>query len=78
VPSPARADWETLLSAGLSFLSKLGGALSGEAKMPLDIGPGVKIETDETSGQRHLKVPVPSKKVLSDIAGFLSQLAEKL
>jgi superfamily II DNA/RNA helicase len=76
--TPSGQDWEGLLSAGLSFLNKLGSALSAEGKGSVEVGPGLRIETDAASGQRHLKLPVPSKKVLSDIAGLLSQLAEKL
>jgi hypothetical protein len=77
-PTEAPSDWEGLLSAGLSFLCKLSGALADERKTAVDIVPGLKIETDETSGQRHVKLPVPSRKVLSDIAILLGRLAEKL
>ena len=78
VPTPAQPDWENLLSAGLSFLNKLGSSLSAPGKTPVELGPGLRIETDEATGQRQLKLPVPSKKVLSGIASLLNQLAEKL
>jgi len=78
VHGPVPTEWEGLLSAGLSFLDKLGGALSDNTRTSLDVGSKVKIETDEASGQRHMRVPLPSKKVLSDLAGLLSRLAEKL
>ncbi len=71
-------QWEDLLSAGLSFLDKLGSALSTEQTTPVELGPGLRIETDKASGQRHLTLPVPPKKVLSDLAGLLARLAEKL
>lgn len=71
-------DWEGLLSAGVSFLSKLGAALSAEGKEPVDVGGGLRIETDDATGRRRLRLPVPPKKMLSDIAGLLAQLAEKL
>lgn len=71
-------DWEGLLSAGVSFLSRLGEALSAEKKEPVDVGGGLRIETDEATGRRRLTLPVPPKKMLSDIAGLLAQLAEKL
>jgi len=74
----AQPQWEDLLSAGLSFLDKLGSALSTEQKTPVELGPGLRIETDKASGQRHLTLPVPPKKVLSDLAGLLARLAEKL
>jgi len=75
---PVQPQWEDLLSAGLSFLNKLGSALSAEQKTPVELGPGLRIETDKASGQRHLTLPVPPKKVLSDLAGLLARLAEKL
>lgn len=74
----AERDWEDLVSAGLSLLGKLSRALSGEAKTLGGVGAGLKVETDATSGERHLRLPVPSKEVLQDIAGLLSQLAERL
>jgi len=76
--TPAGPNWENLISAGLAFLGKLSGTLSGGAKTPAEPGSGIKIETDESTGQRHLKLPVPSGEVLRDIASFLNQLAEKL
>ncbi len=78
VSVPALAQWESLLSAGAAFLNQLNSALSADGKGPIEIGAGVRIETDETSGQRHMKLPVPSKKALTDIAGLLTQLAERL
>jgi SNF2 family DNA or RNA helicase len=78
VQMPVQADWGSLVAAGVSFLNKLGSALSSEAEAPVQIGRHLRIETDEATGQRHLKVPVPPREVLSDIAGLLNQLAEKL
>jgi hypothetical protein len=76
--APAGPNWENLISAGLTLLNRLSGTLSGEAKTPADVGAGLRIETDESTGQRHLKLPVPSGEVLRGIASFLTQLAEKL
>jgi len=78
VPTPAQPDWENLFSAGVSFLNKLGSALSAPGKGPVEVGPGLRIETDEATGQRQLRLPVPSKKAISDFASLLNQLAEKL
>jgi superfamily II DNA or RNA helicase len=79
VPAPpAGPNWENMISAGLALLGKLSGTLSGGAKAPAEAGSGIQIETDASTGQRHLKLPVPSAEVLRDIAGFLNQLAEKL
>lgn len=76
--TPAGLNWDNLLSAGLTLLNKLSGTSSGGVKTPGEAEGGLQIETDESTGQRHLKLPVPSKEVLRDIAGFLTQLAEKL
>jgi hypothetical protein len=77
-PAPAQPDWQTLLSAGLSFLDKLGRSLSADTRTPVEARSALEVETDPSTGQRHVKLPVPSKDVLRDIAGLLNQLAEKL
>lgn len=74
-PAP---DWQALLTTGVAMLNKLAGALSSEAKTPVEIGAGLKVEREETTGQRRLILPVPSKAVVRDIANLLSQLADKL
>ena len=71
-------DWTELLSAGLSFLDKLGRASSAGAKAPSQARPKVEIETDASTGQQHLKLPVPSKEVLQGLANFLNEIAGKL
>jgi SNF2 family DNA or RNA helicase len=75
---PAQPDWGELISAGRSFLDKLGRALSTDRKTPVEVGGGVKIETDAATGQRHLRLPAPSKEILQGIAGLLNQWAERL
>ena len=74
----AEPDWQNLITAGLTLLNRLSGAASGEGKTPAGSGPRLKIETDEATGERHLKLPVPSGEVLRGIASLLTQLAEKL
>ncbi len=71
-------DWGGLVSAGLSLHEKLGLTPPGKTGAPAGTLPKVQIETDASTGQRHLKLPVPSKDVLQGIAAFLSQLAETL
>ncbi len=75
---PGPPDWGGLISAGLSFLDRLGRALAADTKTPVEVGGGLKIETDASTGQRHLKLPAPSKEVLQGIAGLLNQWAERL
>ena len=75
---PAPPDWAELISAGQSFLDKLGRALSTDERTPVELGGGVKIETDAATGRRHLKLPAPSKEILQGIAGLLNQWAERL
>jgi len=76
--APTQPDWTELLSAGLSFLDKLGRTSSAGAKAPSQARPKVEIETDASTGQQHLKVPVPSKEVLQGLANFLNEVAGKL
>jgi superfamily II DNA/RNA helicase len=76
--APTQPDWAELLSAGLSFLDKLGRASSARAETPSEARPRVQVETDASTGQQHLKVPVPSKEVLRGIANFLNEVAGKL
>jgi superfamily II DNA or RNA helicase len=77
-PVAAQPEWENLLAAGLTLLNRLTGAPAGATTGPAEIGSKLRIETDAATGERHLKLPVPSKEVLRGLAGFLSQLAEKL
>jgi hypothetical protein len=76
--APAQPDWAELLSAGLSFLDKLGRTSAVGAKAPSQARPKVEIETDASTGQQHLKLPVPSKEVLQGLANFLNEVAGKL
>ena len=76
--APTQPDWTELLSAGLSFLDKLGRASSAGAKTPSQVRPKVEIETDASTGQQHLKLPVPSKEVLQGLANLLNEVAGKL
>ena len=74
---PMPVEWQDVVSAGMSLLERLGHALSGQANAAKD-RPAVQIEEDESTGQRHVKLPVPPKAVLQDLAGLLNRLAEKL
>ena len=39
---------------------------------------GLKIETDKTTGQRHLKLPIPKKEVFQGIANLLNEFSKKI
>ena len=71
-----------MISAGLTFLDKIGqtllGAESQEGK-PGTGGPaGLKIETDEITGQQHLKLPMPKKETIQGLVNLLNDFAKKL
>ncbi len=70
--------WENLIAAGLALLNRLTGPAPGAANTLAEAGAKLKIETDASTGARHLKLPVPSGEVLRGLASFLNQLAEKL
>jgi superfamily II DNA or RNA helicase len=74
--------WDDLVSTGLSFVNKLGQALLGQQshldKPVSKAFSGLKVETDEATGQRHLKLPIPEKQVLTGLADLFSELAKKM
>ncbi len=78
----SRQPMDELVSAGLSFFEKLKTALRGEGISGAENGlkgfGGLKIQTDERTGERHLKLPVPKPEILRSIANVLSELAEKM
>ena len=74
--------WDDLVSTGLSFLDKLGQTLLGQedqSNKPVSKAfSGIKIETDKATGQRHLKLPIPKKEVLSGLANLFNELSKKM
>ena len=74
--------FNNLVSTGLSFLDKLGQTLLGEENKsiaPVSKGfSGLTIETDKTTGQRNLKLPIPKKEILQGIANLLNEFAKKI
>jgi len=74
--------WDDLVSIGLSFLDKLGRTLLGEKGQSQQPGSkafsGLKIETDKSTGQRHLKLPIPKKEILQGIANLLNEFSKKI
>jgi superfamily II DNA or RNA helicase len=74
-------NWNELVSAGLSFLDKLGQTFLGPDSQHEPISKafsGVKLEEDKTTGQRHLKLPMPSKEILKGIAELLTEFSKKM
>jgi len=71
-----------LVSTGLSFLDKLGRILPGQEGQPRQpvskAFSGLKIETDKATGQRHLKLPIPKKEVLTGLANLFNELSKKM
>ena len=45
---------------------------------PAKIPSGPKIEIDETTGQQHLKIPMPNKETIQGIVNLLSEFSKKL
>jgi hypothetical protein len=84
-PPPAKDPWAELATAGLTFLDKLGEALSagaGEVPSPGAGGkagapggmPPVLIESDE-AGRTYLKLPAPDPDTLKKLADILYKLS---
>ncbi len=74
--------WNDMISAGLTFLDKLGQTLLGEKDQPhkpiSKTFSGLKIETDKTTGQRHLTFPIPKKETIQGIVNLLNEFSKKL
>ena len=74
--------WDDLVSTGLSFLDKLGQTLLGQKsqqQQPISKTlSGIKVETDKATGQRHLKLPIPKKEVLTGLANLFNELSKKM
>jgi hypothetical protein len=74
--------WSDVISAGLTFLDKVGQTLlgaEGQQGRPGTAGPaGLKIETDKTTGQQHLRLPMPKKETIQGLLNLLNDIAKKL
>jgi len=74
--------WDDIVSTGLSFLDKLGQTLLGEegrSQHPgSKVSSGLTIETDKATGRRHLKLQIPKKETLHDIANLLNEFSKRL
>jgi superfamily II DNA or RNA helicase len=79
-PSPI---WTDLLTAGMSFLEKLGQTMQatrqgGQASSGSPAGaPAAMVARDEATGQQYLKLPLPDGEVMRKIADLLSVFAGK-
>jgi len=73
---------DDIVSTGLSFLEKLGRTLLREdgrsQQRDSKVSSGIKIETDKSTGQRHLKLALPKKETLQDIANLLNEFSKRL
>jgi len=74
--------WDDILSAGMTLLDKVGQALfgrEGQKGKSGAAGPaGLKIETDNATGQQHLRLPMPKKETVRGIVNLLNDFAKKL
>jgi superfamily II DNA or RNA helicase len=82
VGSGQQQEWNDIISAGAVFLEKLGRTLlggkgeSGTPRMKQLSGP--RIEIDETTGQQHLRIPMPNKETIQGIVNLLNEFSKKL
>jgi len=74
--------WDDIVSTSLSFLDKLGRTLLGhedQSDKPVSKAfSELRIETDKATGQRHLKLPIPKREVLTGLANLLNELSKKM
>jgi len=80
--SPQEQAWNDIITAGATLLEKLGQTLlagKGESTTPrTKSSSGPKIEIDETTGQQHLKIPMPNKETIQGIVNVLNEFSKKL
>ena len=71
-----------VIAAGASLLTQLGQAMQGNAATTSSssgqYSSGIKIETDKTTGQQHLKFPLPPKETLEKILSVVNQFVQKM
>lgn len=74
--------WNDILVAGASLLTQLGQAMQSNsanaASSNKQIFSSLNIETDENTGQQHLKLPLPKKETLEKIFTVLNQLVQNM
>ncbi len=78
--------WNDLVTAGVTFVQRLGETLLGAQSRPdgqagsggLAGLSGLRIETDQATGQRHLKLPMPNKEAIQGIISLLTEFSKKL
>ena len=82
VRSAQEHAWNDVISAGTTLLQKLGQVFlegKGESGRPRAKAPsGPRIEIDETTGQQHLKIPMPNKETIQGIVNLLNDFSKKL
>jgi hypothetical protein len=74
--------WNDLITAGASLLTQLAQSLQGDSSHASpsnrQLSSGLIIETDKTTGQQHLKLPLPKKETLEQTFNVLSQIVKKM
>ncbi len=82
VTSSEQQAWDDLVSTGLSFLDKLGQALRNPTGQPSEsaasILANVKTERDPSTGQQHLKVPIPKRETLEHLINVIKTFSERI
>jgi hypothetical protein len=80
--SPQEQVWNEIITAGAALLEKLGQALlggKGESDIPREKTPlRPRIEIDETTGQQHLRIPMPNKETIQGIVNLLNEFSKKV
>jgi superfamily II DNA or RNA helicase len=74
--------WNKIITVGASLLTQLAQSLKGDAvhaSLPnRQLSSGLTIETDKTTGQKQLKLPLPKKETLEQICNVLNQIVQKV
>lgn len=77
--------WNDVLTAGLTLLDKVGRALLAPEGQQARSAPGrvaglerLQIETDKSTGQQHIKLPMPQKETIEGFVNLLQEFVKKL
>lgn len=80
--APSAPTWEDIVSTGVSFIQKLGQALSGGS--PASTNPETAVSSpiaeDEQTGEKYIKLPLPQPEILqkfSESFGALLEIMQK-
>jgi len=78
---PVQPVWQELLTAGASWLTQIAQSLQPGAKTAAESkrsADSVALDTDPSTGQSSLRIPLPNRETMDKILGVLSEVLTKM